>query len=142
MHLAARMVLWRAFPLFQLPHWGQGSLHYGNQPQAAKTSIFSFFRRFRAPGLIPRPSPGLDIKFPVPNQFFGCIFAELYHFLSFLSGWESCEPLFDELGFLFHDFVRVAAATNPHRPISGPCSIEKYPSSRMANRYTRIFDAG
>ena len=27
-------------------------------------------------------------------------------------------------------------------PISGPCSIEKYPSLRMANRYTRIFDAG
>ena len=26
--------------------------------------------------------------------------------------------------------------------ISGSCSIDKYPSSRMANRYTRIFDAG
>ena len=26
--------------------------------------------------------------------------------------------------------------------MSGPCSFEKYPSLRMANRYTRIFDAG
>ena len=32
-------------------------------------------------------------------------------------------------------------ATAP-KLISGPCSIEKYPSSQMANRYTRIFDAG
>ena len=31
---------------------------------------------------------------------------------------------------------------NPLQPISGPCSIGKYPSSRMANRYARIFDAG
>ena len=31
---------------------------------------------------------------------------------------------------------------HPLQPISRPCSIEKYPSSRMANRYTRIFDAG
>ena len=30
----------------------------------------------------------------------------------------------------------------PLQPLSGPCSIEKYPSSRIANRYTRIFDAG
>ena len=28
------------------------------------------------------------------------------------------------------------------QPISGACSIEKYPSLRMANRYTRIVDAG
>ena len=33
-------------------------------------------------------------------------------------------------------------AVNPFQPISRPCSIEKYPSSQMANRYTRIFDAG
>ena len=31
---------------------------------------------------------------------------------------------------------------HPLQPIFGACSIEKYPSSRMANRYTRIFDAG
>ena len=31
---------------------------------------------------------------------------------------------------------------HPLQPISRPCSIEKYPSSQMANRYTRIFDAG
>ena len=30
----------------------------------------------------------------------------------------------------------------PLQPLSGPCSIEKYPSSGMANRYTRILDAG
>ena len=30
----------------------------------------------------------------------------------------------------------------PGNAFSGPCSIEKYPFSRMANRYTRIFDAG
>ena len=31
---------------------------------------------------------------------------------------------------------------HPLKPISRPCSTEKYPSSRMANRYTHIFDAG
>ena len=31
---------------------------------------------------------------------------------------------------------------HPLQLISEACSIEKYPSSRMANRYTRIFDAG
>ena len=35
-----------------------------------------------------------------------------------------------------------APDASPFQPISGACSIEKYPSSRMANRYTRIFDAG
>ena len=35
----------------------------------------------------------------------------------------------------------VCVATTP-KLISGPCSIEKYPFSRMANRYTRIFGAG
>ena len=65
--------------------------------------------------------------------------------------------------FIFRRFCRVWKVANPflmiwdaffmilgprpqrHHPlqhISGPCSIEKYPSSRMANRYTRIFDAG
>ena len=39
-------------------------------------------------------------------------------------------------------FVSRPMADYPLQPISGPCSIEKYPSSRMANRYTRIFDAG
>ena len=33
-------------------------------------------------------------------------------------------------------------ADYPLQPISRPCSIEKSISSRMANRYTRIFDAG
>ena len=43
----------------------------------------------------------------------------------------------------------VPTDVHPLQPISGPCSIEKYPSlgmeypsSRMANRYTCIFDAG
>ena len=35
-----------------------------------------------------------------------------------------------------------ATAANSLQPISRPCSIKKYPSSRMANRYNRIFDAG
>ena len=39
-------------------------------------------------------------------------------------------------------FVSVSHGVHHLQPISGPCSIEKYPSSRMANRYTRIFDAG
>ena len=38
--------------------------------------------------------------------------------------------------------VIVPRCPHPPQPISGPCSIEKYPSSRMANRYTCIFDAG
>ena len=38
--------------------------------------------------------------------------------------------------------MRVSHGAHPLQPLSGPCSIEKYPPSRMANRYTRIFDAG
>ena len=43
--------------------------------------------------------------------------------------------------------VTVFLCSDTHRfhsfkSISEPCSIEKYPFSRMANRYTRIFDAG
>ena len=46
--------------------------------------------------------------------------------------------------FLRYNFLFVSSSTDVHplQPISGPCSIEKYPSLRMANRYTRIFDAG
>ena len=67
----------------------------------------------------------------------------------FDAGWLFCFPKqltesedFDDLGFLLYDSVRVATAGNPLQPISRPCSIEKYPSSRMANRYARIFDVG
>ena len=59
-----------------------------------------------------------------------------------LSGLEGCEPLLGDLGFPFYDFVRVATAGNPLKPISRPCSIEKYPSLRLANRYTCILDKG
>ena len=88
---------------------------------------------------MPKDSPGLEVEFPVKNGRFGCVCVELCHFSSFLPGLESCEPLFDDLGPLFHD---ASHGVHPLQPISGPCSIEKYPSSRMANRYTRIFDAG
>ena len=46
--------------------------------------------------------------------------------------------------FLRYNFLLCVLAhiAQPLKLISGPCSIEKYPSSRMANRYTRIFDAG
>ena len=67
---------------------------------------------------------------------------ELFQFLSFLPGLESCEPLFDDLGVLFHEFCTYVLTVQPLQPISGPCSIEKHPSLQMANRYTRIFDAG
>ena len=42
----------------------------------------------------------------------------------------------------YDDFRRFEPRCPPLQPISGPCSIEKYVSSRMAKRYTRIFDAG
>ena len=57
-----------------------------------------------APGPVPEASPGLGIEFPVKNAGFGCVSVELCHFLSFLKALESCEPLFDDLGFLFFDF--------------------------------------
>ena len=46
--------------------------------------------------------------------------------------------------FLGYNFLFVSSfsVVYPLQPISRPCSIEKYSSSRMANRYTRIFDAG
>ena len=34
-------------------------------PKGLKPAFFTIFRRFRAPGPCPRPSPGLDIEFPV-----------------------------------------------------------------------------
>ena len=42
--------------------------------------------------------------YPVKNDGFGCVCVELSHFSSFLKVLESCEPLFDDLGFLFFDF--------------------------------------
>merc|ERR1711965_677021 len=61
--------------------------------------------------------------------------------------------LFDVLNIFFYNkkvvflrynflFVSRPMAGYPLQLISGPCSIAKYPSSRMANRYNRIFDAG
>ena len=35
------------------------------------------------------------------KHFFACVFAKVCHFLSFLKGFESCEPLLMILGFLF-----------------------------------------
>ena len=52
---------------------------------------------------------------------------------------ETCKTLFDEH---FVGFGEQPAMPKPLQPVSRPCSIEKYPSSQMANRYTRIFDAG
>ena len=40
----------------------------------------------------------------MPNRVFGCVFAELCHFLSVLKGLEDCEPLFAYLETLFYDF--------------------------------------
>ena len=53
-------------------------------------------------------------------------------------------PVTKKCLFLRYNFLFVSAPCGayPLQPISGPCSIEKYPSSRMANRYTCIFDAG
>ena len=47
--------------------------------------------------------------------------------------------------FNFFDFVHTdPSGHGVHTPesLSGPCSIEMYVSSQMANRYTSIFDAG
>ena len=57
-------------------------------------------------------------------------------------GLASCEPLFADLGSPFYKFCRCTLTVQPLQPISRPCSKEKYPSSRMANGYTGIFDAG
>ena len=53
--------------------------------------------------------------------------------------------IFDLNGLMFILLVRNFSFTGSVdliSPISGPCGIEKYPSSRIANRYGRIFDAG
>ena len=70
------------------------------------------------------------------------------HFSSFFAGPglgpgpvkkdEKCMFLFN--GFSSHYPAR-PQRHHPLQPISRPCSIEKYPSSPMASRYTRIFDA-
>ena len=51
---------------------------------------------------------------------------------------EKC--VFSQMGF--QAVCQRPISDYPLQPISRPCSIEKYSSSRMANRYTRIFDAG
>ena len=79
-----------------------GSL--GELGQSQNHIFFIFFYIFSAPGPIPEPSPGLEVQFPVKNAGFGCVCVELSHFSSFLTCLESCEPLFDDLGFLFFDF--------------------------------------
>ena len=83
----------------------------------------------------------LKLDFPSKMRDLDAYLPSYVTFCRFV-GFRSCEHLFDVLGCLFHDFVRVAPAGNPLQPISGPCSIEKYSSLRMANRYTRIFDVG
>ena len=65
-------------------------------PNVLKPTFFIFYRRFGALGPCPGPSLGLDIEFPVPDGFLGCVFAELDYFLSFLPGLGSCEHLFDD----------------------------------------------
>ena len=84
----------------------RGHIHFTRvtSPKGAKTRIFIFFRRFWAPRPCPRPSPGLEVQFPVKNAGFGCVCVELCHFSSFSKVLESCEPLFADLGFLFFDF--------------------------------------
>ena len=64
--------------------------------------------------------------------FSSCLRSSIYISIS-----KTC--LFLRINFLF---VPSSPDVQPLQPISGPCSIEKYPSSWMANRYTRIFDAG
>ena len=56
-----------------------------------------FFDVFGAPGPVPRPSPGREIKLPVPNFFFGCVFAELLVLVTFVA-------LFEGFGKPFFDF--------------------------------------
>ena len=102
-------------------------------PKGLKPLFSNFFRRFRAAGPFPKPSPSLEVEFPVRSSFFLC-------FSSFLPGLESREPLFEDLGCLFYDPVRGATAANPLRPISAPCSIEKCPSSRMTNHSLMLVD--
>ena len=58
-------------------------------------------------------------------------------------GYGSCDRVGCAISRLDYGF-RIPSRTpdgHPFQPLSGPCSIEKV-SSRMANRYTRIFDAG
>ena len=53
----------------------------GNDAQMYFFHIFSYFS---GPGPVPEASPGLEVRFPVKNAGFGCVFAELRHFSSFL----------------------------------------------------------
>ena len=62
------------------------------------------FHIFSGPGLVPKPSPGLEVQFPVKNAGFGCVCVELCHFSSFLKVLESCEAIFAYLGTPFYDF--------------------------------------
>ena len=48
----------------------------------------------------------------------------------------------EKLAFFKWVFKPLTSTSHRWQPLSGPCSIEKYPSARMANRYTCIFDAG
>ena len=54
-----------------------------------KIQILYIFLYFLGLGPWPRPSPGLDIEFHVTNAGFGCVFAELLHFSSFLLNFQA-----------------------------------------------------
>ena len=90
--------LWNGVPATHVPNTRVTS------PGGLKPAFFVFFRRFWAPGLVSEPSPGLEVQFPVKNVGFGCVCVELSHFSSFSTCLQSCEPLFDDLEFLFFDF--------------------------------------
>ena len=56
-----------------------------------------------------------------------------------MPGLESCEPLFDDLGFPFHEFWTYALTAQPLQPISRPCSIEKYPTFVTSEAVVPLF---
>ena len=53
-------------------------------PKGLWPAFLIFFCRFWDPGLVPKPSPGLEVQFPIKNVRFGFVFAELRSFPWFL----------------------------------------------------------
>ena len=63
-----------------------------------KGQILHIFLYFLGPGLVPKPSPGLGIEFPVKNAGFGCVFAELQPCSSFLKSLEQFQVFWSDGG--------------------------------------------
>ena len=114
----------------------QGTPPWPPPPAEKKKQFFDYFLVV-FPYIWPLAGPNIAKKgWPLPKT------ARVHRqtHLGTLNFW--AKPLFDRFEYLFLDLGTSSPGCQPFQPISRPCSTEKYPSSRMGNRYTRIFDAG